>query len=364
LILDNVFIFEDLGIRIGLHSGPVTAGILRGEKSRFQLFGDTVNTCAHMEGTGSTNRIHISQQTADMLIVAGKASWIEKKENKDLDDVDTYWLAVRVRSGSGTSGSEQGSSEGNSNHNPEVEAIDDDNGCATQIEKDTHRKYFSNEVIGSIQHAATNEKIKRLVDWNSEMLLRLLKQIIAYRRATADNNSNQPKDFFFRRASNESSFQSSDADYSSTEFVGNTTDTVINEVVEIIDIPEFDSRTSHDSLDPSAVELDDVIRQEVKDFVKTIALLYRDNPFHNYEHASHVTMSVAKLLSRIIAPDRILNDSTHDDKNDDDTACKSTQSSTIASTLHDHTYGITSDPMIQFACVFSAFIHDVDHPGK
>lgn len=32
----------DLGLRVGLHSGPVVAGVLRGEKSRFQLFGDTV----------------------------------------------------------------------------------------------------------------------------------------------------------------------------------------------------------------------------------------------------------------------------------------------------------------------------------
>jgi len=30
-------------MRFGLHSGPVTAGVLRGEKSRFQLFGDTVS---------------------------------------------------------------------------------------------------------------------------------------------------------------------------------------------------------------------------------------------------------------------------------------------------------------------------------
>ena len=34
----------DLGVRIGLHSGKVTAGVLRGERARFQLFGETVNT--------------------------------------------------------------------------------------------------------------------------------------------------------------------------------------------------------------------------------------------------------------------------------------------------------------------------------
>lgn len=34
----------DLGMRFGLHSGPVTAGVLRGERARFQLFGDTMNT--------------------------------------------------------------------------------------------------------------------------------------------------------------------------------------------------------------------------------------------------------------------------------------------------------------------------------
>ena len=31
--------------------------------------------------------------------------------------------------------------------------------------------------------------------------------------------------------------------------------------------------------------------------------------------------------------------------------------------LHDHTYGITSDPLTQFAGIFAALIHDVDHYG-
>ena len=54
----------------------VTAGVLRGEKSRFQLFGDTVNTASRVESTGQRNRIQISQQTADLLIEAGKGNWI------------------------------------------------------------------------------------------------------------------------------------------------------------------------------------------------------------------------------------------------------------------------------------------------
>ena len=33
---------SDLSMRIGLHSGPIMAGVLRGDKTRFQLFGDTM----------------------------------------------------------------------------------------------------------------------------------------------------------------------------------------------------------------------------------------------------------------------------------------------------------------------------------
>lgn len=37
----------DLDLRVGLHSGAVTAGVLRGDRSRFQLFGDTMNTARY-----------------------------------------------------------------------------------------------------------------------------------------------------------------------------------------------------------------------------------------------------------------------------------------------------------------------------
>jgi class 3 adenylate cyclase len=67
---------SELSLRIGLHSGAVTAGVLRGEKSRFQLFGDTVNTASRMESTGVANKIQVSQETADLIHRAGRQYWL------------------------------------------------------------------------------------------------------------------------------------------------------------------------------------------------------------------------------------------------------------------------------------------------
>jgi class 3 adenylate cyclase len=68
--------------RIGIHSGPVTAGVLRGERARFQLFGDTMNTAARVESSSQPGRIQLSKATAELLIKGGKSYWLEKREEK------------------------------------------------------------------------------------------------------------------------------------------------------------------------------------------------------------------------------------------------------------------------------------------
>jgi hypothetical protein len=87
---------SDLAMRVGLHSGPVTAGVLRGERARFQLFGDTVNTAARMESTGIKTKIQISQQCAELIIASGKSSWIKPREDiifaKGKGELKTFWL--------------------------------------------------------------------------------------------------------------------------------------------------------------------------------------------------------------------------------------------------------------------------------
>ena len=50
-----------LSMRFGLHSGSCTAGVLRGQRARFQLFGDSMNTASRIETTGMPGRIHVSE---------------------------------------------------------------------------------------------------------------------------------------------------------------------------------------------------------------------------------------------------------------------------------------------------------------
>jgi class 3 adenylate cyclase len=71
---------SDLSLRIGLHSGSVTAGVLRGDKARFQLFGDTMNTASRMESTGQAGKIQVSAETAGLLTASGKGRWLLKRE--------------------------------------------------------------------------------------------------------------------------------------------------------------------------------------------------------------------------------------------------------------------------------------------
>lgn len=67
-------------------------------------------------------------------------------------------------------------------------------------------------------------------------------------------------------------------------------------------------------------------------------------------------MSVIKLLSRIKAPSDLEMLETLESSGE--------LSNSLHAHLHDHTYGITSDPLTQFACAFAALIHDVDHEGE
>jgi class 3 adenylate cyclase len=54
-------------MRIGIHAGPVVAGIVGVKKFQYDLWGDTVNTASRIESNGEVGKVNISKAAYDAI---------------------------------------------------------------------------------------------------------------------------------------------------------------------------------------------------------------------------------------------------------------------------------------------------------
>jgi class 3 adenylate cyclase len=87
---------ESFEIRIGIHTGPVVAGIVGTRKFAYDIWGDTVNLASRMESSGEPGKINISSVTYDLVKNQFECSYRGKIKAKNKGEVDMYFVEKRI----------------------------------------------------------------------------------------------------------------------------------------------------------------------------------------------------------------------------------------------------------------------------
>jgi class 3 adenylate cyclase len=78
-------------VRIGIHTGPVIAGVVGINKFAFDIWGDTVNFSSRMESSGEANRINLSERTYARVKDFFECEHRGKIATKDKREFDMYF---------------------------------------------------------------------------------------------------------------------------------------------------------------------------------------------------------------------------------------------------------------------------------
>ncbi|MGJ3252574.1 MAG: PAS domain S-box protein [Elainellaceae cyanobacterium] len=86
---------EPFQLRIGIHAGPVVAGVIGIKKFIYDLWGDTVNVASRMESQGMGGKIQVTQDFCDKLSADYQFETRGLINVKGRGEMMTYWLTGR-----------------------------------------------------------------------------------------------------------------------------------------------------------------------------------------------------------------------------------------------------------------------------
>src|SRR6185503_8400541 len=79
-------------LRLGIHTGPLVAGVIGQEKFAYDVWGDTVNTASRLESAGVAGRINISEATYEIVKGFFDCEYRGKILAKNKGEIDMYFV--------------------------------------------------------------------------------------------------------------------------------------------------------------------------------------------------------------------------------------------------------------------------------
>lgn len=80
-------------LRLGIHTGPIIAGVVGKKKFAYDIWGDTVNTASRMESSGEVGKVNISGTTYELIKEYFDCTFRGKIEAKNKGKIDMYFVS-------------------------------------------------------------------------------------------------------------------------------------------------------------------------------------------------------------------------------------------------------------------------------